>query len=96
MRSYDELQGRIQWEISLGEPELPGLRSYAAAVTIPGRKDQQVLTLPEDRVSNVAFTLPRQHEPHVGDRLDGAEVLEVGSIKDVQGTVIRWVAYAKS
>lgn len=95
MRTYDELQERLSWEVSTSEPEIPGLRTYAAAQVIPGRKDQRVITLPEDRLSNVTFTMPPQHQPHAGDRIDGAEILEVSSVKDVQGTVLRWIAYGK-
>lgn len=96
MKFYDELQEVISWEtMTGGEPEIPGLRLFADARQIPGRKDEQVVTLAEDRLSNVTFTLPPQYEPHRGDRLDGADVLEVSTVKDVSGTVLRWVAFAK-
>lgn len=90
------MQERISWERSTAEPEIPGVRTYQAAQVIPGRQDRRVTTFTEDRVSNVTFTLPPEYEPHAGDRLDGAEVLEVTNVKDVQGSVLRWVAYAKA
>lgn len=95
MRRYDEMHEAISWEVSIAEPEIPGLRQYYPAQVVPGRKDLQVTTLSEDRVSNVTFTLPPFHQPNAGDRMDGAEVMEVTSTKDVFGKTLRWVAYAK-
>lgn len=94
---YDEMNETISWEVSTSAaPEYPGLETFDTAVEIPGRKDQQIIQLAEDRISDVSFTLPPRFEPHVGDRLDGATVMVVETVKDVRGRVLRWVARAKA
>lgn len=94
-KHYDELQDTLSWEVLTGAGEYAGLSSYAAAVEIPGRKQEEVVTFTEDRVSQITFTLRPQDEPNVGDKLDGAEVIEKAVAKDVRGKVHRWIAYAK-
>lgn len=96
MSLYPEMHDTVSWEVMTGEGEIPGLPTFAAAVNILGRKDERITTISEDKVSNVIFTLQPQHQPHAGDRLDGAEVLEVEVVKDVQSKVHRWVAYARA
>lgn len=94
---FDEMHEDIAWEVATeANPEYPGLETFAAAVTIPGRKDLQIIRLTEDVASDVTFTLPKQYEPSVGDRLDGATVLKVGTVSDTRGKVLRWVAYARA
>lgn len=94
---FDEMHEDIAWEAATNaEPTIPGMEEFAAARTIPGRKDLQIIQLSEDIVSDITFTLPKQYEPSVGDRLDGATVLKVGTVSDTRGKVLRWVAYARA
>jgi hypothetical protein len=94
-KHYAEMRETVEWEKSQGVSEYPGMGTFDAAIEIAARKDQSIVAIAEDRVSNVTFTVAPKHRVTVGDRIDGAEIIEVSSVKDHLGKVIRWIAYGK-
>lgn len=92
---YETFRDTVEWEVSLGDEQYPGVGNHAAPVEITVRKQERVRQLAGDIVSDIDFAMLPEHEPHANDLIDGAKVLRVGSVKDSAGNVRWWVAYAE-
>ncbi len=94
--AYERFTHEAQWERSLGDSTIRGLPNRAAAIPIPTRKSEKFEELAGDITSNVQYSTLPEHQPNPKDAIDGAEIVVVEAVKDLNGTVLWWVAHGRS
>jgi hypothetical protein len=92
---YDGFTDTVAWEASTGDDaQISGRRAFAPAIQIPAQVASKTVRLDGDRVADRVVKTYPQHDVAVGDRLDGAEILQV--VRATAGGVVRfWVCYGK-
>lgn len=90
MSAYGAFRDSVAWQPRLSDPEYPGAESFGAEQSVPGRVSVATRDVGGDQIaSETVWTLP-EHEPAVGDLLNGGKVIAVEAAKDAAGNVRWW------